>query len=863
MVQELVAQEIRSSFASVGYGTDSVKENFLFALTQSNNTEHDALPIAAFWQKPYDQFSSALAVRTYRDDEQRHLSKHIKVLRQDLWLPYLITLAGDTYKCWEALPLNGVAAQQPSQEPLFVCRRGDLERNLQRHKDRVSPEHISQQKHRVRQMALYEASSDPSSFFDWAFEPTRKQLHQYMRKVTRSVAGIQPEVDEEERARWLLRLLAARIALDKGWSTPPNSSRVDGEALLRAARYYPGFDGSPPVVAEELAQEVALKLRLANMRTIDSALLSSIVQASALPSSLLKDWKLYPTPPHIAWAMLKALPIETIPDEQQLAWDGTCGTGSLLVASLERFHNASRPSNDGKFRLHAPRLVAGNDQQLLPSELTRLALDLTLSQPAQWKVTTMPVEQIGIKAIGRRPSVVVGNLPFAGGGRREERAIHILNHYLQLLLPGGLISVVVPQTFLSGSQPRASLLREQLLNDIEILEIWELPPGTFPKGGVGAAVISGRRSKASSTAKMPVLWRFFDRKPSQHQLLDMAESQTEWLGSYDKAIDPPLLRRLEEAINSIPNVPLRHFIPKNNYTEGIIPGRMAREAGDISQERYPGRKPYLPGRSGMGPFYLPGAANIRWLHYSDRLQRDRRDHQGLFDNPKIFVSRHRTGGSSWPLRAAVDCDGIYPSDQFYVFASEPPYTIDILAAIFNSSFVNCWLQLANPGFTTRLEECLEIPVPFDPDRSVLEELDKLSGWLGKGRDRLSENAIYRVDRLIYDLYGISKPLRAQIAAYFRWKGDKRPGFDNVTVEDTEVEWLDPDSVYGPHHAKRLEELSDQQGSPQSVESEHEIEELLQRSERAALLQSAQAQPLYDNGRPNPMALLYLAEADRA
>ena len=174
---------------------------------------------------------------------------------------------------------------------------------------------------------------------------------------------------------------------------------------------------------------------MANMRTIDSALLSSIVQSSALPSSLVKEWKLYPTPPHVAWAMLKTLPIETIPNEQRLVWDGTCGTGSLLVASLERFRTAGLAGNEGEFRLHAPQLLAGNDQQLLPSELTRLALDLTLSEPAKWQVTATPVEQIDAKAIGRRPSVIVGNLPFEGGGRREERAISILNHYLQLLCP--------------------------------------------------------------------------------------------------------------------------------------------------------------------------------------------------------------------------------------------------------------------------------------------------------------------------------------------------------------------------------------------------------------------------------------------
>ena len=861
MVQQLVAQEIHSAFASVGYGRDSVTENFPFALTQSNNMVNDALPIAAFWQKPYDQFSSALAVRTFPDGEPRHLSKHIEVLAQDLWLPYLITLARDTYKFWESLPLNGVAEPQRSQEPLFVCERGELEHNLQRHKDRVSPEYISRQKHRFRQMALYEASSDPSSFFDWPFEPTGKQLRKYISKVAHSVAGIQIGAGEEERARWLLRLLAARIALDKGWSASPNSSRADGEALLRAARDYPGYTQASSF-AQEIASVVAKELDLINMAAVDRTLLSHIFQSSALPSELRRKWKLYPTPAHVAWEMMKSLPVETIPSASRRIWDGTCGTGSLLVAGLERLRTAEMPADETEFRLHASQMVGGNDQQSILTEATRVALDLDIGKPLKWDLTSMEVKRVDFDRLSPEPAIVVGNPPFEAHSGKLERAIAILSFYLEQLPVGGLISIIVPKTLLSGGLTGGRRLREDMLDKLEILEIWDLARGTFPGANSDAAVISGRRPRAISAQDRPVLWRFMSGKNCP-PLLDMADTQTLWQKGADRAIESPLLLRLREAVKSVQYVPLSTFVPKSNYAEGITPGKMARQVGDISREQQPGRKPYLPGRKGMQPFCLPDSVNIRWLHYSDRLQWKRRDHQWLFDSPKIFVSRHETRGGAWPLRAAVDHKGVYPSDQFYVIAPREPYTLDVLAAIFNSAFANCWLRLANPGFTTRLGECLEIPVPSEPDRSILEELDRLSRSLCRGYDSLSECAIYRVDRLVYDLYGLSVPLRAQIAVYFRWKGDKRPGFNDVMVEDTNVGWPDPESVYGPHHAKRLEELSEHRGSLQSHDAEQDVEELLQRTERAALLQSAQAQPLYDNGRPNPMALLYLAEADRA
>ena len=497
------------------------------------------------------------------------------------------------------------------------------------------------------------------------------------------------------------------------------------------------------------------------------------------------------------------------------------------------------------------------------ADATRIALDLDFGKPLEWDLTSMDVKRVDFDNLSFKPTIVVGNPPFEAHSGKLERAVAILSHYLEQLPTGGLISIIVPKTLLSGGLTRGRQLREDMLDKLEILEVWDLPRGTFPGANSDAAVISGRRPGAISAQDRPVLWRFMDDK-SHTPLLDMAETQLHWQRDSERAIVPPLLQRLKRALaTGGSHVPLRRFVPERSRTKGITLGKVSRETDTLSHQWEAGRKPYLEGRQEMLPFRLPPRNRQKWLRYSRCLERPRPQHERLFCRQKLFVSRHETRGGAWPLRAAVDYDGIYPSDQFYVLDPEPPYTLDILAVIFNSSFANCWLRLANPGFTVRLGECLEIPVPADPDRSLLEELDRLSRSLGRGYDRLSESAVYRVDRLVYDLYDLSTPLRTQIAAYFRWKGDKRPGFRNVMVEDTTVEWPDPDSVYGPHHAKRLEELSEHQDSLQSEDAEQEVEELLQRAERAALLQSAQSQPLYDNGRPNPMALLYLAEADRA
>ena len=459
MLPGLVQQEVQDAFSGLGYASPLLETDFDFALTASSNGITAALPLAAFWQEPHDQFSSALAVRDLVDDELGHVHIHLEALAKHLWLPYLITLARDTYKLWQPASSNDSA----TAEQFFECQRGELSGNLLQHKEMLAPARIGQQKRRWRQAALYGAVPDTNSFFDWAFQATEDELHKLVRRVMHLPEGA-TDTDQVSSAQWLLRLLAARIAWDKGSSSIPAGNRSRGADILDAACSYPGATEQPPPGTEELADEVARQLSQTNMRALDGALLSHVIQSSALPPGIRKVWKLYPTPPHIAWEMMKSLPVETIPSEQRLVWDGTCGTGTLLVAGLERLRAADSSTTDSKFRQRVAQMVAGNDKQHLLSELTRIVLDLELAEPVQWRITTASVEQTTVDTIGHEPTIVVGNPPFEASRGKPERAITVLNHYLKLLPASGLISVILPRTLLSGGLTAGKQLRERLLD---------------------------------------------------------------------------------------------------------------------------------------------------------------------------------------------------------------------------------------------------------------------------------------------------------------------------------------------------------------------------------------------------------------
>ena len=95
-------------------------------------------------------------------------------------------------------------------------------------------------------------------------------------------------------------------------------------------------------------------------------------------------------------------------------------------------------------------------------------------------------------------SVIVGNPPFAGSNKREatdeeevaldtqkephkqkhdEKANQFLEHAIQRLKPGGYLAFIMPRSFASSQGGPAT--RRKLLEECDLLELWELPRELF------------------------------------------------------------------------------------------------------------------------------------------------------------------------------------------------------------------------------------------------------------------------------------------------------------------------------------------------------------------------------------------------
>lgn len=840
---EVIDKVLVDAFQRLGYDETLLGRNVNFNFIGRPYSPYlESAPLVAFWDRPFDQLTSAIGVRWIASNGAAF--QYVDALRKYLWVPYSLVARPDYCEIWEALPTNGM------KEPIQIksVPYSELASELEMRRQQLGPLEVSQRKMRWRQMSLYEVSMTPNAFLEWAFRPTSEQLKQLLTGVLQE--GLRNHLNVEQKARrlrWLLRFTGVRIAWDK--DLLPTVSRVSEEELVRAASRYPS-PLDPSQEAYRLAEDFIDRTASINFGIAEGGLLSQVFQTHGLVADLREEWKLYPTPPDIAWQMLETIPLEAIPTDNRLVWDGTCGTGTLVVVSMERLRQL-----DSKVAKDSEQLrmkLIGNDRQPLLADLTRIALDTALGklEGPNWTIQTRDVLEFELSSFERRPTIIVGNPPFEAKGPRADLAIHIIGRYIEILQPGGLLAVVMPRTLLGASGSHALELREKLIREFELFELWELPQGFAPGVSSEAAIICGRKKYPHERQRSAIVWKLFEPHRRIPPLTDVVSSADVWLHTKSRAFDNPLMLRLRTHFKECRR--LSDVISARRITQGITPGAAGSE--DILATEESGAQRYIAGRTDMAPFYIPWRQRPKWIRYSSpRLERPRRQYENLFQRRKTLIARLSTGGSPWAIQAAVDEDGLYPSSGFIAISPEPLMSCELVAALLNSALINCWLRLANPSRSIRVEECRSIPLPIVWPEGTEQRIKALANDLTSLRNRLvtehdAQAVISRVeemtlelDEVVYDAYEIPKELRAEISGYLSRHGKPRPGFDSPLVKVYEIELPKALEVFTLEHSRRMRILLEARKQRQLTADETlELDHLIELWEKAQILSSTAA-----------------------
>ncbi len=524
----------------------------------------------------------------------------------------------------------------------------------------------------------------------------------------------------------------------------------------------------------------------------------------------------YNTPLEVTRHIWNTIPVEFLPPNQRHVADMTCGWGSFLIAAHERLERMGDMRGHG---IH--NYLHGNDADHLARRLAGLGL-LTSTSQDSWRIDLHRARAWPWLAT-HRPNIIVGNPPYGGDrkagfsadhqaiGERPKRfqqADQFLRYAIERLAPNGYLAMLMPKSFVLGEASR--LARKELLEQCDVLELWELPTKLFAEShaNVGTiAVFAQKKEQRQQETLAPVPVRvvqdvtlkdFMSHDPI-FTVSQISSDQSRWRN---------IRWRSAHSINTH-IFEYRTILPERtwhaiaagcvqlNDQASIISG--LKEGSKSRRERsrqYPRqeRVPYLTGAKTM---LQPWA-----IHYGT----DTRVWPGEFEKPRLQHERELRGTKvllaaapdpSWGRRVtvAIDRKGYFPSGSFWIVvptddAQDRQVSHEVVAAVMNWYVSNAWVVEHIKSRWIPSHAINTIPFPRHlsaQDCTMLTESVRRIEIAANDARALPEDATSKIDAILQVAYHLDDATLDRLRQVADWDRASQLTFD--LQPNTRAEWL--------------------------------------------------------------------------
>lgn len=642
--------------------------------------------------------------------------------------PVALFALDDHVEIW---PVVSESSIQPEGPERLTYKK--LPNYFRQHKEELAPRSLLNAKQGSRQLSFIDVDSSLEGF---ARATTKKTL---VKQFTEAIGAIPEEVHAnhpEDITRLAIWVLAARILQDKlGYQHNVYSDFRLVESVVplleTAKNFFPNYftgvwEHMEQVGTGALENFYEALSREFTFRSLTNDMLAYFYENTLVSKEMRENLGVYYTPQKtIAERILHRLPIEDLPLEERAILDGTCGSGNLLLAAFDRLSTLLPYSwTDDERHEYLINRIWGIDIDPFACEIARLSLLLySLPEGNSWNIKRGDVFQDTPQDLfDERPSVIVGNPPFkeprSVAGKRVQTAALVLDRYLEWLKPSGLLGVVVPITLLQNESGRN--VRNRLLSNFDVMEVWHLPEGAIPGSSQATAVILARKLSQlrSQTDTTSTRVEKFERKQigQQRELhstpaFSYLVSQERWLSNPQSRIESSKFDHIWDRIST--KYPAIH----PNFGElfnGMQPGKKARPTHFSEEFVALGWKPVLYGNPQgkvLEPFLIHWENQTkRYIKYpSDELQWPR--NPSHFERSrKVVMNATRNASNPWRFYAAIDTQRLVVTESFqYVLPRES--SIEELVAVLNSMMANAWYSSHNYQRDINLTQLKRLPFP--------------------------------------------------------------------------------------------------------------------------------------------------------
>ena len=787
--QDSVLDLVQNTLLTLGYDAAAIVRDYDFAVND-NHSSHHQVDLAAFSDPiKHDIHTSCIAAQRIDPNDD---ATDIVTSFSYLATPVALTLRSDTADVWL------VRSSSPPKH-LQEVSYNSLAQYFTEHEQDFRPITLNAAKVRHQQLSFFDLDR---SLLQFAYDTTQSILVARFEAAVGAAKDLldkKNDVKDYHLTKLALQLLAAAILDDKQMlgNTPSETAL---QLLQRSANAYSQyFDAEvAELVGAEISQTLLDTLRHnVTFRSFSNEMLGYFYENALVDQDLRRDLGIYYTPQAIARRMLARLPIEDLPPPERTIFDGSSGSGNLLLAGYERLrdllpHAWSRERNHDYL---LPRLH-GVDLDQFAAQVAGLSL-FFMSLPAgdAWDVVPADFLKYDASHLQSTPTVLVGNPPFADSrstdGKRSEKASAFLMRYLDILGPGGLLGVILPESFLETTSCRDA--RKRLLRECDLLEIWHLPEGIFPMSQVATVVLlAKKRGETDTSANSPIrVERVSSVSAEKTEYLDGGRPRFSYVIDHTALwLNDPESRMLTSMLENTVWASLhfnRRISDVASIRNGIIPGSRQRSSHLSTQRHGPSWKPWLHGVRDMDP-YLINPRTDRYVLYPGDLQWPRPDLETVFSSPgrKVLINSGRAPNNPWRLLAAIDTIGVFPSQSFHcLIPKSDSVHLEELVAVLNSSYANAWMDSRNRKRWLSEGTLREMPFPTFNGSSRTEVVDRVTDIMRikeavqgytqhtSAQDSALRQHILAIDDLVCEALEIDEAGRQIFDQIFA--GHRRPG----------------------------------------------------------------------------------------
>lgn len=576
-----------------------------------------------------------------------------------------------------------------------------------------------------------------------------------------------------------MHVLAACIIEDKLWSYDThvsNAIELIGKCLEYFPNYFKGIIGEP--VKEQIAQNIFEYIRnQLTFQALTNDILGHLYEFAILDDDIRRMFGIHWTEEILTQQICKYLPFELIPESNRYILDGTCGSGSFLIAACNRLTRLLPIKMDGQHKhdLLTER-ITGIEIDKFASEIAKLSL-LVYSIPYgnKWNVINSDFFKV---PLNRNPSIIMTNPPF-DYLKNEEIAAKFMDKYLGILEPGGIMSIILPATYLEGDRGVKS--RNNLLHSARIYEIWYLPESTFETSDIAVVVILLRKNKVGESFSDYLVKTLFVsnydyelfKKGGRASSIIFSNAK-DWINAPQNIISNSIFEsclkslKYETCIGKLITIS-RGIQPKVNSNEDFC-DKIANDSSDNWENWL-----QSPGENILEPYKNTWKNyrnyNRKYVKYPGNHNRGKE--AVPFKSKKILLNTARNSLSKWRIYSTIDRQGFYVGNGFYImYDKKSSVSYEEIVAVINHPITSLFIDKYNKKKYINMDIVKNVPFPkFNETQKhqIINNVNRIIELKSKDCDNWQYEVcmlIDEIDTIIYDAFEVPEFERVNVAKYF-------------------------------------------------------------------------------------------------